>query len=201
MFEIFFSYTCTSLLTHASLFVCIHLLWQNAHRAATVNTVCRLKSIFVNIFILTHGSPFICIRLCWQDAHCTGAASIVFRLKSLLLRFRSSREEGNLGYTDFHEFLLTAVCWRRPAMLPVCVCLMHCVAVCCSVLLCMLEVACHVAGVHVCRSVLQCIALCCSVLQCVAVWCRVLQCVPAIPRAFSRHYHRQVSVVSRMKNS
>jgi len=41
------------------------------------------------------------------------------------------------------------------------------VAMCCSVLQC----------VVVCFSVLQCVAVCCSVLQCVAVCCSVLQCV------------------------
>jgi len=44
--------------------------------------------------------------------------------------------------------------------------IMHCVAVCCSVLQC----------VAVCCSVLQCVAVCCSVLQCAAVCCSVLQC-------------------------
>jgi len=39
------------------------------------------------------------------------------------------------------------------------VCLLQCVAVCCSVLQC----------VAVCCSELQCVAVCCSVLQCVAV--------------------------------
>ena len=45
------------------------------------------------------------------------------------------------------------------------VCLLQCVAVCCSVLQC----------VAVCCSVLQCVAVCCSVLRCVAVCCSVLQ--------------------------
>jgi len=40
------------------------------------------------------------------------------------------------------------------------------VAVCCSVLQCIV----------VCCSVLQCVAVCCSVLQCVAVRCSAVQC-------------------------
>ena len=43
-------------------------------------------------------------------------------------------------------------------------CVLQCVAVCCSVLQC----------VAVCCSVLQYVAVCCSVLQCVAVCCNVL---------------------------
>ena len=45
--------------------------------------------------------------------------------------------------------------------------LMHCVAVCCSMLQC----------VAMCCSVLQCVAVCCSVLQCVVVCCSALQSV------------------------
>jgi len=69
-----------------------------------------------------------------------------------------------------------------------------CVAVCCSVLQCVLPYK-HTAAswgsrtqiknsfisillcVAACHSVLQCVALCCSVLQCVAVCCSVLQCI------------------------
>ena len=77
--------------------------------------------------------------------------------------------------------------------LPVCV--LQCVAVCCSVLQCVAMsdkdqgvgrqvcnhslFCCPAPGmrVAVCCSVLQCVAVCCGVLQCVAVCCRVLQCV------------------------
>jgi len=62
-----------------------------------------------------------------------------------------------------------------------------CVAVCCSVLHCVVYVCCSVIYLRgessvvrcgaVCCSVLQCVAVCCSVLQCVAVCCSVLQCV------------------------
>jgi len=45
---------------------------------------------------------------------------------------------------------------------------LECVAVCCSVLLCVVKFD------SFC-SVLQCVAVCCSVLQCVAVCCSVLQ--------------------------
>ena len=38
-------------------------------------------------------------------------------------------------------------------------------------------VLCMLLCVAVCCSVLQCVAVCCSVLQCVAVCCRLLQCV------------------------
>jgi len=46
------------------------------------------------------------------------------------------------------------------------VCWLQGIAVCCSVLQC----------VVVCSSVLQCVAVSCSVLQCVTVCCSVLQC-------------------------
>ena len=70
------------------------------------------------------------------------------------------------------------------------ICVLQCVAVCCSVLQCVAVTLSHVhiyvftgvdeiAGlpvcVAVCCSVLQCIAVCCSVLQCVAVCCSALQ--------------------------
>jgi len=49
------------------------------------------------------------------------------------------------------------------------VCVLQCVAVCCSVLQCAVPAFC---------SVLQCVAVCCSVLQCaVPAFCSVLQCV------------------------
>jgi len=52
---------------------------------------------------------------------------------------------------------------------------LHCVAVCCSVLQC----------VAVCCSVLQCVAVCCSVLQCVALCCSVLPPYPIVtPSSF-----------------
>ena len=70
---------------------------------------------------------------------------------------------------------------------------LQCVAVCCSVLQCVVVPVggnSHVAWVAVFCSVLQCVAVCCRVLQCVvvpvggnshvacvAVCCRVLQCV------------------------
>jgi len=47
---------------------------------------------------------------------------------------------------------------------------LHCVAVCCSVLQC----------VAVCCSVLQCVAVCCNVLQCIAVCCSVLQLLQCV---------------------
>jgi len=49
--------------------------------------------------------------------------------------------------------------------------LLHCVAVCCSVLQC----------VAVCCSVLQRVAACCSMLQCVAACCSMLQCNERTP--------------------
>jgi len=52
---------------------------------------------------------------------------------------------------------------------------LHCVAVCCSVLQCV-AVCCSVSHL-VCCSVLQCVAVCCSVLQCVALCCSVLHLV------------------------
>jgi len=54
-------------------------------------------------------------------------------------------------------------------------CLLQCVAVCCSVLQC--DVACCslLQCVAASCSVLQRVAACCSVLQCVAVCCSVLQ--------------------------
>ena len=40
-------------------------------------------------------------------------------VRKIFHRSVSSREHQHLEYTDFHEFLLTAICWRKPAMLPV----------------------------------------------------------------------------------
>ena len=60
--------------------------------------------------------------------------------------------------------------------------LLRCVISCCSgVLQCVVvckerNAHCLRAGVEVCCSVLQCVAVCCSVLQCFAVCCSVLQC-------------------------
>ena len=52
------------------------------------------------------------------------------------------------------------------------------IAVCCSVLQCVLVCCSVLQCAVVCYSVLQCVAvLCCSVLRCVAVCCSVLQCV------------------------
>jgi len=56
------------------------------------------------------------------------------------------------------------------------VCLLLCLAVCCSVLQC----------VAVCCNVLQCVALCCTVLHCVAACCSVLQCVALCCRVLLR---------------
>jgi len=59
---------------------------------------------------------------------------------------------------------------------------LHCVAVCRSVLQCV-AVFCSesrvVASAAACKDagVLQCVAVCCSVLQCVAVCCNALQCI------------------------
>ena len=71
--------------------------------------------------------------------------------------------------------------------------MLQCVAVRCSVLQCVLQCVAVWAAVssaslhlgfvyllpllHLCCSVLQCVAVCCSVSQCVAVCCSVLQCV------------------------
>ena len=54
-------------------------------------------------------------------------------------------------------------------------CVLQCVAVCCSVVQCGAVCCSVVQCVAVCRSVLQCGAVCCSVVQCVAVCCSVLQ--------------------------
>jgi len=78
-------------------------------------------------------------------------------------------------------------------------CVMQHVAVCCSVLQCLLDGKCAMQCVAVCCSVLKCslykicvmhcVAACCSLLQClfhkecamqcIAVYCSVLQCVAA----------------------
>jgi len=59
---------------------------------------------------------------------------------------------------------------------------LHCVALCCSVLQwALLMDASRCCGVlqyvAVCCSVLRCVAVCCSVLHCVAVSCSMFQCV------------------------
>jgi len=58
---------------------------------------------------------------------------------------------------------------------------LQCVAVCCSVMQCVvgaaLKEACDEASQVVCCGVVPGVAGCCSVLQCVAVWCRVVQSV------------------------
>jgi len=68
--------------------------------------------------------------------------------------------------------------------------LLHCVAVCCSVL----QV--HVVGVIVVRTPLSCcvVAVCCSVLQCVAVCCSVLQCVAVCCSALQVHIVGDIAV-------
>jgi len=68
------------------------------------------------------------------------------------------------------------------------------VAVCCSVLQCVVDVYNMILSFarresFVCAS-LQCVAVCCSMLQCVAVYCSVLQCVVDmynIILSFARH--------------
>jgi len=57
------------------------------------------------------------------------------------------------------------------------VCVLWCVAVCCSVNVDDYKVENRQVCVTKCYSKLQCVAVCCSVLQCVAVCCSVLQCV------------------------
>jgi len=77
-------------------------------------------------------------------------------------------------------------------------CIGACVAVCCNVLHCVVQILTHVGLLccsvlqwvavgcsvshksrgYLCKAlVLQCVAVCCSALQCVAVRCSVLQCV------------------------
>ena len=67
-----------------------------------------------------------------------------------------------------------------------CCSVLQCVAACCSVLQCV-AVRCSLflgllsVFLHVLRvCVLQCVAMCCSVLQCVAACCSVLQCVAVV---------------------
>ena len=61
--------------------------------------------------------------------------------------------------------------------------LFYCVAVCCSVLQCVLAKISFSTYfslfIALQCSALQCIAVCCSVLQCIAVYCSLLQCVSA----------------------
>jgi len=58
----------------------------------------------------------------------------------------------------------------------VCCSVLRCIAVCCSVLQCVAVCCSALQCVAVCCSVLQCVTVCCSVLQCVAVCCSVMQC-------------------------
>ena len=65
---------------------------------------------------------------------------------------------------------------------------LHCVAVCCSVGVTIVQV---LQCVAMCCSVLQCVAVCCIVLQCVAVCCSVLQCVAVCCSVLQcRRYYR-----------
>jgi len=54
---------------------------------------------------------------------------------------------------------------------------LQCVAVCCSVLQCVLWYILHRCATFDQYRALQCVAECCSVWQCVTMCCSVLQCV------------------------
>ena len=70
--------------------------------------------------------------------------------------------------------------------------LIQCVAVCCSVLQCMLQcVAVCCVLIHIQRrGLIQCVAVCCSVLQCVAVCCSVL-----CPYSYSKTWPHSYSYI------
>jgi len=55
--------------------------------------------------------------------------------------------------------------------------MLQCVAVCCSVLQCILSLKADVQTYNDVAKIFRCVAVCCSVLQRVAVCCSVLQCV------------------------
>jgi len=56
----------------------------------------------------------------WHLAHSGDVAGgVMARIRRLGLKLFSSREEHTLDYIDFHEFILTAVAWRKPTLLPV----------------------------------------------------------------------------------
>jgi len=69
-----------------------------------------------------------------------------------------------------------AVCCSVLQCVAACCSVLQCVAVRCSLFLGLLSVFLQV--LRVC--VLQCVAMCCSVLQCVAACCSVLQCVAVV---------------------
>jgi len=108
--------------------------------------------------------------------------------RSTLACCGGARESNPLQYGATHA---TLTCCSI-AQHSVCWCVLHYVAVCCSVLQCVAEPqrivqhSASTATLACCRgaskskhpyNVLQCVAVCCSVLQCVAVCCSVLQCV------------------------
>jgi len=73
-------------------------------------------------------------------------------------------------------------CWDRSATTHWCtfiLCVLQCVAVCCSVLRCVAVCCSVLLRVAVCCSVLQRVAVYCSVEQCGAVCCGMLWCVAA----------------------
>ena len=57
-------------------------------------------------------------RARWQEATKSSTGALSYISKKVLLLFTSNREYDYLEYTDFHEFILTAICWRKPSMLP-----------------------------------------------------------------------------------
>ena len=55
----------------------------------------------------------------WQLANSGEMSGVLAWVRRLMIKFFGSREEHLLEYIDFHEFILTAVSWRKPTMLPI----------------------------------------------------------------------------------
>ena len=128
----------------------LHVKKKISYQKSAINT--DDYRLLVNIFytITTAQMSTVAFR------HCSTAQK-----SDLEVRSTSQKSEKYFSKRTLFEKYCSKI-WSRGTLH---VCVLQCVAVCCSVLQC----------VAVCCNVLQCVAVCCSVLQCVAVYCRVLQ--------------------------
>ena len=133
---------------------------------------------------MTHTALLMTRSCVWQDSHCVQDATLGI-LGSLIGLFW-----WNIGlfwltnWARLTRYLQDGGRERPVAYVTissggvaVCFSVLQCVVVCCSVLQCVAMCCSLLQSVAVCCSVLQCVAVCCSVSQCVAVCCSMLQCV------------------------